>query len=599
MLPRLLRTSFGFALILLDVLFYTKSSAQTLISQNFETASITTPPTGWTQSYLIDTSSIKWYFIDTASIIASGSDTAAHFSGKYALLENNYYCAFAADDIILESPAFDASLVDICLLEYDHQIRNWPAHKATVEVWNGTNWVVAKSYAGYYIGPAGAPKHEKIDITTLAANCATAKVRFRWKPDASSCDGRWAVDNIKIANYECQPVTASFSTVLNCDTNRYSVEVHITDLQDADSVKIIGTYGSLWARDTGTYMIGSYLPGEYETITLQHKPYGAYAWCNTVSAPLTDWCGLPNDVCASAQDISVTKSVFNVSADSAYQEVLVAPLCSGFRSPVCKDLWYKVTADNTGTLDVNVTSVVGDHVVVVYNDVCTGAFSPIACSDATFSAGGVESVSIFATAGNTYLARVFSYAETGTLFDIEIGGTALPIILVDASVKAIYQANEIKWRSLDEKNGDFYQIEYSVDGSSFAPMATQPALSTDGDYTYADVQPAANTVYYRIKVVHNDGTYFYSKVLVANNGTILQRGFSVYPVPATTSLHILLPAPTALDGLCVVTDVNGKIVHKTNVDKNARIEIADLASGIYFISYTTGNQVYRAKFIKR
>ena len=94
--------------------------AQILISEDFSTATGTTPPAGWTQNLIVgDPIDDQWRFDNPASrgLNAPISNPAAIFDSDF-LSDNGL-----AENVALESPVFNASGNLIVGLVFDHYFR--------------------------------------------------------------------------------------------------------------------------------------------------------------------------------------------------------------------------------------------------------------------------------------------------------------------------------------------------------------------------------------------------------------------------------------------------------------------------------------------
>lgn len=100
----------------------------------------------------------------------------------------------------------------------------------------------------------------------------------------------------------------------------------------------------------------------------------------------------------------------------------------------------------------------------------------------------------------------------------------------------------LTWGTAYEINTNHYELERSADGRDFNQFATVPAAGTANearDYTYNDPVPVNGVMYYRYKLVFNDGKTRYSKIVSVTsiNGypSDLMR---VYPNPVPDILNI-------------------------------------------------------------
>jgi len=104
------------------------------------------------------------------------------------------------------SPVIDASNVDALYIEFDQYFRNIFGELSTVEVFDGTEWVLVLDQQAT-AGAWGAPDHKVIDVTDYANDAM--QVRFHYE-DGGSWAWYWGIDNVSITNVA--PATRSFET---------------------------------------------------------------------------------------------------------------------------------------------------------------------------------------------------------------------------------------------------------------------------------------------------------------------------------------------------------------------------------------------------
>lgn len=176
-----------------------KLSAQVLISEDFSSATGTTPPAGWSNNDMTSASTpYLWAFNNPggAPLTASMTAPAAVFDNSYNGWNGDY------PESALESPTFDASVItDYIYLSFDHIFFNDDFSgdgSYSVEVWDGTSWNSVMGGSGDVSG------HVSMDITADANGASDAQVRFVWSGDYSYY---WVVDNVQIEVVTCVPVT--------------------------------------------------------------------------------------------------------------------------------------------------------------------------------------------------------------------------------------------------------------------------------------------------------------------------------------------------------------------------------------------------------
>ena len=187
-------------------------SAQVIFSQDFSSATGTTPPTGWTSNDIAGNGEV-WAFDNPGgqTLNAPISDPAAIFDS------DNYGNNGLAEEATIESPVFDASVITgAILLSFDHTFFDDSENGGTgaeyfIEVWNGTSWVTV--FSDFNDTPD--PEHVSLNITSQANGSANAKVRFRW---TGSWGYWWILDNIVLEESSCAPVMALVSDLVTSNS---------------------------------------------------------------------------------------------------------------------------------------------------------------------------------------------------------------------------------------------------------------------------------------------------------------------------------------------------------------------------------------------
>lgn len=115
---------------------------------------------------------------------------------------------------------------------------------------------------------------------------------------------------------------------------------------------------------------------------------------------------------------------------------------------------------------------------------------------------------------------------------------ALKVIPVTTTTIKAAQKNEdiaVDFKAANQFNMKHYEIEKSIDGSTYNKVATQPVIGangTDATYAWIDVNAVTGDNYYRIRQVGNSGETGFSniaKVTIDKNN----RAITVYPNPVT------------------------------------------------------------------
>ena len=208
-----------------------------------------------------------------------------------------------------------------------------------------------------------------------------------------------------------------------------------------------------------------------------------------------------------------------------------------------------------------------------------------------------------AIASGTPLSIYFTYNtpleggernSAATPHSYTVGTVCTPVLPVTLlSFTAARQANgsvAINWSTAAEFNNDHYLVERSIDGRSFATIAsvganTNAALTSN--YSTLDRSPVFGLNYYRLTQVDKDGKKTVYAVKIVNikktNG-----GISVYPNPVKGNIINIKVADVIDSRLNVqLVSVDGKVIYSgTNVQRGDALQVrlnAIPTAGVYLL----------------
>jgi endoglucanase Acf2 len=189
-------------------------------------------------------------------------------------------------------------------------------------------------------------------------------------------------------------------------------------------------------------------------------------------------------------------------------------------------------------------------------------------------------------------ARTTAYGYS--IYELTACGTAgtaaapgpLPVTLLDFSAQAQAAAVGLAWHTASEHNSARFEVERSLDGSSFTTLGRVAARGTSPTataYTYRDAAlPAgASQLYYRLRQVDLDGTATYS--LVRSVALAKAGGLALFPNPAHTTATLTGAGP----GSAVqVLDALGRLVATATADAAGTATLTlptGLPRGVYVV----------------
>ena len=208
---------------------------------------------------------------------------------------------------------------------------------------------------------------------------------------------------------------------------------------------------------------------------------------------------------------------------------------------------------------------------------------------------------------------------------VTMSGTALlPIDLFMFNGKKEGNVNNLYWSTASEQNNDYFTLERAKEeagGSSQAGLeweiigkvkskAPGGSSSTKLKYDFTDNQinsqfpiPNSQIFYYRLKQTDFDGHYKYSNTIAIEEARKKDLQFYVFPNPAKSTINIRLQGNTGDRVLVVLYDILGNEYYSKAVSlENAESLIVinkneNLPTGVYFITASSNNKIYRRKLI--
>jgi hypothetical protein len=216
---------------------------------------------------------------------------------------------------------------------------------------------------------------------------------------------------------------------------------------------------------------------------------------------------------------------------------------------------------------------------------------------------------IVGNAGNSAQGSGGDYIYSSTFV---ANASVLPVALSQFSANQISNGNiNIQWRTEQEINTVKFEIEKSSDGQIFSPLTTTKAQgnsSTAKDYTTTDKNPTTKGefIYYRLKMIDNDGTFKYSdivKVSLSTKETIIKNIATVHnAINNSFEVNILSPNTQSLninwvnsngqiitrETKALVKGANTFILRNTKLAKGEVVYL-QFTNGVFSKSYTLVN----------
>ena len=166
---------------------------------------------------------------------------------------------------------------------------------------------------------------------------------------------------------------------------------------------------------------------------------------------------------------------------------------------------------------------------------------------------------------------------------------------------------ELSWQTASEKNNDYMEIQRSVDGRTFTPIAKINGTNkTGGDtYRYRDDKDLLEglTYLYRINQVDMDGSSELHKIIaVKNDCPESDLALNIFPNPAFDKINVTLNGN--IDGENVTLEVMNAVgeqimtIQSASVNQPNEIKLNNLPAGVYSIRIAGKNEMSGKRFIK-
>lgn len=224
---------------------------------------------------------------------------------------------------------------------------------------------------------------------------------------------------------------------------------------------------------------------------------------------------------------------------------------------------------------------------------------------ANYSSGNTQDFGMFNSTGAvSFSEKIFTLGSTDL-------SNPLPVELVSFTGREQDGQVLLKWETASEQNNDYFLIEHSVDGKTFAAIgevAGAGTISTTQYYNFAHRNPAYPDNYYRLKQVDFDGAFEYSDVILVRLDSELESediDFVMYPNPTSqNSVNVRLRSADYSKPVVIeVVSMSGRLMYLETYDAldfNQDISIdfgPHAASGIYIVKLVQADKAVVKKLI--
>lgn len=184
-----------------------------------------------------------------------------------------------------------------------------------------------------------------------------------------------------------------------------------------------------------------------------------------------------------------------------------------------------------------------------------------------------------------------TYGGSGTPCICDSTAIVLPVDAMNLNARFEQNATRLAWEVIGQRNVAHYQVERSVDGMNFAPLADRVSAAPDQPalvYTAVDAAPPVGHVYYRVRAVDLDGAQTVSNLASVTSHYHSLQVLNAFPNPFQDDLNIEFTIGQPETVKISIVDAQGRIVYYQEATEvagfhNYHLTIGDLPTGMYIL----------------
>jgi hypothetical protein len=205
---------------------------------------------------------------------------------------------------------------------------------------------------------------------------------------------------------------------------------------------------------------------------------------------------------------------------------------------------------------------------------------------------------------NTGLTYNFTTGFSG--FGAGIVETVLPMRLLEFSGAIHNEHANLHWATASEENSKGFDVEKSLDGENFEKtgfVAAQGSSSVRTDYNFIDKNIAADSNYYRLKLLDLNNQFQYSNIILLKN--VFGNNFQVLTNPFINSIQVRWGKPATGVAVSRLLDITGKEIFRNSQILNSSLNLfldltgKPITRGIYILDIYLNQEHHVQKLVKQ
>ena len=180
--------------------------------------------------------------------------------------------------------------------------------------------------------------------------------------------------------------------------------------------------------------------------------------------------------------------------------------------------------------------------------------------------------------------------SNGDTFVFDLGcvtveaGTPLPVTLTDFKVKKEGTAATLAWSTTSETNSKEFEVQHSLNGKQWeilGVVAAQGESSVIKSYTYTHATPSNGSNLYRLRMVDQDETFAFSRIV--SESFVTEESVVLYPNPSSNFMKLKSGSDKVAS--IQIYDVRGVKVRDFVPRDGNDIDVSSLAQGTYIVTF--------------
>jgi hypothetical protein len=165
----------------------------------------------------------------------------------------------------------------------------------------------------------------------------------------------------------------------------------------------------------------------------------------------------------------------------------------------------------------------------------------------------------------------------------------------------------LDWSVTENETGAHFELEKSFDGKNFETSAVVLISNKTGieKYAYQENAEFKGTVYYRVKMVNRNMSFYFSRILVMRQSAeVIGNGLNISQNPVSATLAFSFLSATQTESIINLYSLSGIRIYSTKYNSRAGSNAVSfnleskVLPGAYLLEVISGSQRSTAKLIK-